>query len=137
VPVYPFENAAAWLVANRYKHLVEAVEPWIGRLPAPDAQIVRNRLRGIGVWMRARTAVLVLLYLSLVVAALGFLSQYVGGLEATSRAVGRVAGISSGVTGTLLTAAYFFLTRLLGKLEVDVVLVLGLQTLMRVPEDEE
>lgn len=129
MPSFPFDRKSQWLLASRHKHTIAAVRPFLADLPPPTARIVGNRLHALQFWIKVRLAVLVLLYMSLIVTLLGILAGYVAQLAVTAQVAARVAGFTGGAMGTLLAALVLFLTRLLNKLDTDVVLLLTLNNL--------
>jgi hypothetical protein len=120
-PVYPYRNRFRWFVFGRYSHLMRACRDHRHGLKDKvlDARLVQMRT-----WNSARFFVAVLLAVGIVAT---LVSAYVNQLPGAATAVVRIVIASSTAATGALSLAYFFLTRLLGQLEIDILALLTLE----------
>ncbi|MCA1818965.1 MAG: hypothetical protein LC620_02750 [Halobacteriales archaeon] len=118
--MYPFESRLQWLLHSSYGHLLHDLE----LNPHGRDSLLQERAASLRRWDRARTGVMVLLYLGVLGAAVAYASDFVPGLGEATPLVSAFIRLVGALTG-LLTLAYLFLTRLLDQLEADIYMILA------------
>lgn len=111
----------AWLLAGRFRHIAKACAD----RPAADT-LVHERLALLMRWGRVRTAVTVLLYLGIAGSLATFLGSRIPGLADAAYLLEDAAALTGTFTG-VLTLAFLFLTRLLGQIEADILMLLAIK----------
>ncbi len=117
--MYPFRNRARWLVANRYLHLIEALEQDLGPKVVDQHPMLGKRVRSIRNLLRVRNAVFLLLYMHLVAASASVLLARVPESEGAISLLNSVAALTSALA-FVLAAALLLLGRFLGQHEMDI-----------------
>ena len=120
--MYPYRDRTRWLLANRYGHLVQALDH--RRRPVQDTTL-EARVEAMRFWNRVRALFVLLISLGLLTAASAFLAQSLPAFDKAFVAIGRVAAAASTLSG-VFTLVYLFVVRLLGQLEVDILTILTL-----------
>lgn len=120
--MYPYRTRTRWLLSGRYAHLVQAVDAH--RTGLQDT-ILEHRVRALKHWNTVRVALLVLLSIGVAAAILSSVAQSIPGGIADD-VVGGLVAASTALAG-VLTLATFFVTRLLGQLEIDILALLLLE----------
>jgi hypothetical protein len=113
--VYPFRTPARWLAAGRYAHLAQAVN---ARRSGLQDTILEHRIEALQRWNTVRVALLGLLSVGVAAAILSSIAKALPGGIAANVVEGLIAA-STALAG-VLTLATFFVTRLLGQLEIDI-----------------
>lgn len=122
-PVFPFKTRLRWLVSNRFKHMTEALRRHPPGLTAKGTRLLHNRLGHIDRWNLVRFVVLLLLYFAAIATAASFILSLLPRMVDAQSVLQRTAAIMSAIGG-LFPLLYLLLTRILGKLETDVLLCL-------------
>lgn len=116
--MYPYRTRARWFLFGRYSHLVRAI-----RDHPSDDLVLRKRINSLRIWNSVRFAFSVLLSAGVLATVASAVASLLPG-QAESVLAGIVAA-STATTGAL-TLVYLFLTRLLGQLEIDILMRLAL-----------
>jgi len=117
--VYPYRNRFRWFLFGRYSHLIRACRD-NGR--AAQDKVLRARLGSMRAWNSIRFGVSLLLATGIVATVV---SAYVNAIPGANAVVGSIVGASTAASAAL-SLIYFLLTRLLGQLEIDVLMILTL-----------
>ncbi len=131
--MYPFQSRARWLVANRYLHLIEALERQFGADKVEAHPILGSRVRSIRNLLRVRSAVFLLLYMHLIAASASVLLRRIPESEAAISALNSIAALTSALA-FVLAAAILLLGRFLGQHEIDILAYLALGPKKRAKE---
>lgn len=106
---------------GRYSHLVRAVND--RRLELQDT-VLEARVASLRAWIPVRSAVFILFSIGAAATVLSAFAKVLPGGIADRIVVTAIA-LSSAFT-VVLTVAYYFLTRLLAQLEIDILMLLTL-----------
>lgn len=80
-------------------------------------------MTALRLWNRVRAIVIFLLSLGIAATTTAWVARYVPSLDAAVDVLTRMRTLASAFTG-LFTLVYFFLTRLLGQIETDIMTIL-------------
>ena len=117
--MYPFESRLRWHLSDRAGHLVAAF-----RLQGHvHDSLVEERVRSLARASRIRGIVLALLYLGLVGTAVAALARYLPAASTAEAILDRTLAVVGSLAG-VLTVLALALTRLLGQLEADLLMLL-------------
>ena len=112
----------AWILGNRYAHLIKALDQRRGQ----QDTILESRVEAMRLWNRVRFFVLLLLSLGLAATVSASIARLMPAFETAVEALNSVATTASALSG-ILTVAYLFVLRLLGQLEADILMILTLE----------
>ncbi len=119
--MYPYRTRMAWLLGNRYAHLIRALNQRRGL----QDTVLEARVEAMRFWNQVRFMVLLLLSIGIAAAAATWLAQYVPAFERAVETLSSIAKTISLISG-VVTLAYLFVLRLLGQLEADILAILTL-----------
>jgi hypothetical protein len=117
--VYPFDSRLRWHLSDRAGHLVAAFRLHGG----VNDSLVQERIRSLARASRARGIVLALLYLGLAGTAVAALARLFPAAATAEALLDRTLAITGSLAG-LFTLLALVLTRLLGQLEADLLMLL-------------
>ncbi len=122
---FPFEKRWKWYAKNRWTHVIVGIEKHLDRFAEPYCTYLHQRSHAMKRWILARVILLVLLSASIVAAVAAGIARALPAVAAAADGVETLFSILSAFSG-LFTLGFFFVNRVLGQLEADIMVCLSL-----------
>lgn len=117
--MYPYDTAWKWWLRGRHRHLIDGIHKRHDLLAADKHGRLDRRMKAVRIWLIVRVVVLVILSFSIVASIATALLGWISPAETAIAVFRRIAGSLT----TVFSLLYFLTLRILGQLEIDILLL--------------